>query len=427
MAVIYYIRYNSDNFETTIIKVKEHEENGVMTVTKRSIEEGLNIMGLESYAQFVQYIEQHEPILNWTDKVGDTWNGIINELIGDNRSGIDLKIYFDGEQGIYDIFKDLCIVQNQRRKYPIQKLNVILKRVAIEVEGNVEEIEETTETFSDEEIQIECSNDGVEESADVQEETEGGMEDYYISSILHIKEDEKVVIKNKNVIISSYVNCEGCLEFINCTLTYNDISKSNEIVLGKDAQLKITDSSIACKGYGEKFFISGETCEVIVFENCTFLDCSQFLNIRIVKHLFLRDCELRNCFDGFVCVSVNDESCVRIEGNSVLQEELAFFYEEKVKKAFSNYGSVISVNQYGYKVDCKSIDVQVYNNLFAESPDFIKSELKENSWHRLKLLYVDSDIADVKNCTFIGLQGGHKNILDFRLHFQTMLWLCEYT
>ncbi|WP_432777281.1 hypothetical protein [Fusobacterium polymorphum] len=60
------------------------------------------------------------------------------------------------------------------------------------------------------------------------EEIEVEKEDLYINSMINIKEGEIYVIENKNIHISSMINCSGTLEIRNCTLYYNE-TLNNEV------------------------------------------------------------------------------------------------------------------------------------------------------------------------------------------------------
>ena len=89
------------------------------------------------------------------------------------------------------------------------------------------------------------------------EEIEIEKEDLYIDSMFNIKEGEIYVIENKNIHISSMINCAGTLEIRNCTLYYNETENSpNRINLDENYSFKIENSKVICKNYNENFFIN---------------------------------------------------------------------------------------------------------------------------------------------------------------------------
>ena len=130
----------------------------------------------------------------------------------------------------------------------------VVKRDGREVEFDVNKIKVAIRKANNEVDIIERVS---EEKIDNIEEIEIEKEDLYIDSMFNIKEGEIYVIENKNIHISSMINCAGTLEIRNCTLYYNETENSpNRINLDENYSFKIENSKVICKNYNENFFIN---------------------------------------------------------------------------------------------------------------------------------------------------------------------------
>ena len=232
----------------------------------------------------------------------------------------------------------------------------------------------------------------IEIEDEIEEESEIVMEDEFISSILQIRAGETKTYKNKNLHINAFINCEGNLEIDHCALYYNETNDRNQIVLARDAQLYIKDSMIKCKGFDKNSFISCEGENTICFETTTFVDCAYFLKSRSNCSFSMTRCELRNCYEDFISISVGEESLCDISSNIIIQDGLNDFYINH--KAFSP--TLITVSSYTEK------KVQFRDNTIVEDPQFKKIGVNEKDSDN-KLCYFSCDNAAVSNCSFMGI------------------------
>ena len=143
------------------------------------------------------------------------------------------------------------------------------------------------------------------------EEIEVEKEDLYINSMINIKEGEIYVIENKNIHISSMINCSGTLEIRNCTLYYNETLNNevkkifNKINLGNNSILKIENSTVICKNYDKEFFIKGEDLKKsnIYLKNTIFIDCLNCINSDVIN-VNIKNCNFKNSIRDFFKINV---------------------------------------------------------------------------------------------------------------------------
>ena len=135
------------------------------------------------------------------------------------------------------------------------------------------------------------------------EEIEIEKKDLYIDSMFNIKEGEICVIENKNIHISSMINCSGTLEIRNCILYYNETENSpNRINLDGNYSFKIEDSTVICKNYNKEFFIrtnyKSSKNTGVYFKNTNFEDCLNYMfidavNVKLFRRLIIYFCVWR--------------------------------------------------------------------------------------------------------------------------------------
>lgn len=216
-------------------------------------------------------------------------------------------------------------------------------------------------------------------------------EDFIISSILKIDQNEVITIEHKNVHIRSFIDCKGSLVFDHCNIYYNASSLSDEISLGENASLQITNSKIECLGFDETFFIKGEYGNRIAISSSIFIDCSNFLNCNLVQLVTMEDSELINCGDNFIEVTLAENA------NFLMNR---CYIEEKNIAAFN-------LNEYGMynliKVDNYNDSNAVFNECTILEKDSFKfygtedTDIDKNSVVYFKLIN-----GTISNCSFTG-------------------------
>lgn len=178
------------------------------------------------------------------------------------------------------------------------------------------------------------------------EETKIEKEDLYIDSMFNIKEGEICIIENKNIHISSMINCSGTLEIRNCTLYYNETENSpNRINLDGNYSFKIEDSTVICENYNEDFFIEatyGKNESNIYLANNIFHECINFIGRHIyvdikntsisniksyfdvlvdsVSTFLMEKCKLENCIANFLSINIGKK--LEIKDCSIVQDKL---------------------------------------------------------------------------------------------------------
>lgn len=217
--------------------------------------------------------------------------------------------------------------------------------------------------------------------------------DEYINNILQININEKKIFENRILHFNTHVNCEGTLEFDNCTIYYNEYGAGGKITLAEGAMIKIRNSEIICKGFDNNHFITNDDiwherdC-VIEIENTKFFDCSYLIKGKI-DSFTINNCEFNNCYVGLAEISNSyGKSGVYVVTNNIIKEFIlsAFNYKSNV-----NYGSLfyISVNE--------NIKVQFLNNRIIEKCNYINDG-------SIRLEYIHCIYSlNVANCYFEGL------------------------
>ena len=230
---------------------------------------------------------------------------------------------------------------------------------------------------------------------DLEEEVEEiKMEDEFISSILQVKVGNTKIYQYKNVHLSAYINCEGSLEFEHCIIYYNESDAADEITLAKGARISIRNSIVVCKGYDKNHFISCEGDNRVIIESTTFIDCSYFLKSGNSCSFSMTKCELKNCFEQFISIYVDDESVCEISSNMIIQDDLNPFYINN--RDNFRMPELINVSSYGGK------QVHFEENVIIENPKFKKTGV-DNKDSDNRLIYFSCDNAKVTNCSFRGI------------------------
>ena len=288
------------------------------------------------------------------------------------------------------------------------------------------------EDFEDDDFLLDFINDI--------EKIEIEKEDLYINSMINIKEGEVYVIENKNIHISSMINCSGILEIKNSTLYYNEIPNSevkkifNKINLGNNSTLKVENSTVICKNYDKDFFIKGEDLKKsnIYLKNTIFIDCLNCINSYVIN-ANIENCNFKNCVRDFFEINVYGD--LLMKNCSIVQEKLPDFkiplkeswYKKEVLFYISNSSkkSAIFTNN---KVDIYFYDNErQYSQLIASNYFnrnlIVKNSIFNNHLENNFSLQIEADYVD--NCAFYSLSNILKTENINSCFFENCSFICQ--
>ena len=256
------------------------------------------------------------------------------------------------------------------------------------------------------------------------EEIEIEKKDLYIDSMFNIKEGEICVIENKNIHISSMINCSGTLEIKNCTLYYNEVENSpNRINLEGNYTLKIEDSTIICENYSQTFFIVASCKEkgnVYLIKN-SFIECLNFIGETTygpqyhnnVSTLVIENCKFENCIGHFLDIRFNKE--LEINNCSIIQNNLPKYHENKglnlnIRKLFSictgksESKSIFSNNNIYISKFIKDDKYKKQYSTLISYVDKIENSVFdfEEAFEISTLIFIGA--KEIKNCKFSGIK-----------------------
>lgn len=271
------------------------------------------------------------------------------------------------------------------------------------------------------------------------EEIKIEKEDLYINSMINIKEGEVYVIENKNIHISSMINCSGTLEIKNSTLYYNEILNKevkkifNKINLGDNSTLKVENSTVICKSYDKEFFIKGEDLKKsnIYLKNTIFIDCLNCINSYVID-ASIENCEFRNCVRNFFKIDIWGDFLMKY--CSIIQEKLPDFkipikeYKHINEILFcinnSSKKSAIFTNN---KVDIYFYDNErQYNQLISSYFNknlIIKNSIFNNHLENNISLQIEADNVD--KCAFFSLSNILKTKNIDNCFFENCSFICQ--
>lgn len=177
-------------------------------------------------------------------------------------------------------------------------------------------------------------------------------EDLVISDFLHVAKDEVCRYVNKFIHIQSIIDCEGTLEFENCTIHYGENERFSEIKVKETGSISMRNCTVMGYSYfKDKHFITVDASNgTTTFTGCTFVDCASFIHVR--NSLELKDCIVRNPGSGFIYARRNSHSL--ISGNDPSASAL-----ERTRFTFENAPDFIR--------ESSGIIIQASNLIFSES------------------------------------------------------------
>jgi len=212
------------------------------------------------------------------------------------------------------------------------------------------------------------------------------IEDAFISVILQIPAGETKVFSYKNIHISSYINCEGRLEFDNCVIYYNESSSVDEITLAKCGIISFKNCTIICLDYDKTEFITGAGSNKISFENCVFENCSQFLTASVSEFQMV-NCQVVNCHGGFINIKLESSATSNISDCFITESNISDFNPKN--------GSVPTL----FSIQANSDSLcEITNVTVVESDGFRHGDGKAPDHFR----YFQAGFTTISNCTFVG-------------------------
>lgn len=221
-------------------------------------------------------------------------------------------------------------------------------------------------------------------------------EDETISTMLSIGKGDKVVFKNKNIHLDSYIKCDGKLEFIDCVINYNEFDNGDEIQIGEDASIAFDGCMICCKGYDESVFISNiDYCNnKFSFKNSSFFDCSYFINVNNVEEAIIENCYFHNCFNRFMHISLNEDASFIMDSNYFMLDDVCDFNSIYLGQGFFSGCTIIRIESVSSD---PSKEISITNLLLEESLD----ESSEISEKYISIL--DASKVKLKQSTVLNL------------------------
>lgn len=242
------------------------------------------------------------------------------------------------------------------------------------------------------------------------------MVDEVISTILQIKPGETKTYKNKNIHLKAYINCEGNLIFDHCIINYNETDDGDEITLGSNSSLTITNSVILCKGFDKNTFITCDGDTQVTLDNDTFEDCSYFIKSKSWETCVfsMTNCRLHNCLEDFLSLYLWEKSDCVIKNNMIIQDGLNPFYP---KEESGWHGTLIRVN------NNTNNKVEFCNNCIFEEETFQKAGIAKKSSKNM-LTYFESRTGEIRNCLFKGISQDYSGAIDAHKFFECRFEKC---
>lgn len=220
--------------------------------------------------------------------------------------------------------------------------------------------------------------DDVEEPAFSVEPAE--RDSFTISTVLHIPVGEECVFTNKDILIQSYVNCEGLLTFENCRIQYNVDDLPDRITLSEGARLKFVDSHVECKRIDERngYFVQGKGKNSVMCSNTQFEGCNHFLDVSGSNNqVDIQACIIKNPGKSFIRTRGYD-STARMEQSVVEFSDIS----AELLAHYQSYGTIID----------SSVAIEFINCVFQGCESILEESV------RIKLL--DVTHGKLKSCSF---------------------------
>lgn len=227
----------------------------------------------------------------------------------------------------------------------------------------------------------------------------GEYEDLIISDFWHIAKGEVCRFSYKYIHVQSIVDCEGTLEFENCTIHYGENEHFSEIKVNENGSISMRNCTVMGYSYfKDKHFITvGASNGTTTFTGCTFVDCASFIHIR--NSLELKDCVVRNPGSGFIYARSYSHSL--ITGNdpstSVI-ENSRFAFENPPDFIKKSSGVIIQANNLIFSESKVVGEIRISSEEDAnEKADSFSTFVLANKVKADRVLFVG--ISDIFKCT----------------------------
>ena len=298
-----------------------------------------------------------------------------------------MEFLFVGEQN-YDFlekYEDDLFCYFSVNKRGISEIMESINRVfnAMGIEGIVSRY-----SFAVIEEEPNCEDEAISEDCDFEEDTiPDEIEVLNLTNIVQIAAGETLSYRYKEIHLGSLINCCGTLEFDNCIIVYNEKNAADEITIAEGATLSATNSTFICKDYDKNAQITLHANSNASFSGCRFIDCCMFLFSDQNASLNIENCELYNCYRGFVFFHGYNAGEVTIRDTSILIDE-NIKKNNKQSPLISVPGSTCNINNVRISVTAQELETEspildvrygtVTNSSFIDCPHAVKAHVIES-------------------------------------------------
>ena len=283
---------------------------------------------------------------------------------------------------------------NPKRKNEI-KSSIINTACAVSSEFFVTYYEKTNATYDEvsaEDIDFESFDDNTEIDAAeslVESIDSSEYQDLILTSILHIPQGETCRYENKNIHVHTIIDCEGSIEFRNCTIHYGEDDQPCAILVKENGSISMKCCRIENHSYSKQFFIDVEAeTGITEFIDCRFLNCSNFLSSR--NAFVLQQCYVANAGEKFI-ESRNIKADGTIKDTSFEDINVPDFI---IHSRDQSHDSVISCCN--LVMEASSVAGTLHINTAEEAAD----NKKKNRY----FYFIDSNNLKTNDSTFVGAE-----------------------
>lgn len=298
-----------------------------------------------------------------------------------------MEFLFIGEQN-YDFlekYEDDLFCYFSVNKRGISEIKESINRVfnAMGIEGIASRY-----SFAIVEEEPDCEDEAISEDCNFEEDSvPEEIEVLNLTNIVQIAAGETLSYRYKEIHLGSLINCCGTLELDNCIIVYNEKNAADEITIAEGATLSVTNSTFICKNYDKNAQITLQTGSTASFSGCRFIDCCMFLFSEQNATLNIENCELYNCYRGFVLFHGYDAGKVSISNTNILFDENIQSHTELSPLICVPYNACdvnnvrVTVNVQELEAKSPILDVRygtVMNSSFIGCPHAVKAHIIEN-------------------------------------------------
>ena len=208
-----------------------------------------------------------------------------------------------------------------------------------------------------------------------------------LTNIVQVAAGETLSYRYKEIHLGSLINCCGTLEFDNCIIVYNEKNAADEITIAEGATLSATNSTFICKDYDKNAQITLHANSNASFSGCRFIDCCMFLFSDQNATLNIENCELYNCYRGFVFFHGYNAGEVSINSTNILIDENIKKHDKQsplicVPSSTCNINNIcVSISTQDIETESPILDVRygmVTSSSFVSCPHAVRAHVIEN-------------------------------------------------